>query len=195
MKEKTQIVDNWLPRYTGVPLDGFTGQAARNLLEAENYKSKRFGEFYKAAASSAGCHDNYKDVPFHTGFSHRKVGTNCTTCHVPHAAKVDASGCQECHTKVRAQGNRRPPLPFDTTQALRRMANPPSSSSRAPDQPIEPDEMSPLDDELMASAHDEAPPPDDTATAAARPSKSPTPAAPRSREASTVDRTTFPNSF
>ena len=23
MKEKEQIVDNWLPRYTGVPLDGF----------------------------------------------------------------------------------------------------------------------------------------------------------------------------
>ena len=23
MKDKDQIVDNWLPRYTGVPLDGF----------------------------------------------------------------------------------------------------------------------------------------------------------------------------
>ena len=23
MKDKEQIVDNWLPRYTGVPLDGF----------------------------------------------------------------------------------------------------------------------------------------------------------------------------
>ena len=23
MKEKEQIVENWLPRYTGVPLDGF----------------------------------------------------------------------------------------------------------------------------------------------------------------------------
>ena len=23
MKDKAQIVDNWLPRYTGVPLDGF----------------------------------------------------------------------------------------------------------------------------------------------------------------------------
>ena len=23
MKDKHEIVDNWLPRYTGVPLDGF----------------------------------------------------------------------------------------------------------------------------------------------------------------------------
>ena len=121
----------------------------------------------KNSCASAGCHDNYKDVPFHTGFNHRKVGTSCTTCHVPHAAKVDASGCQECHTKVRAQGNRRPPLPFDTTQALRRMNAPPAA--RPPDEPDAASESEPsMDDgefvatvrgEPVASVLDEAPPP------------------------------------
>ena len=106
----------------------------------------------KKTCASSGCHDNYKDFPFHTGFNHRKVGTSCTTCHTPHSAKVDASGCQECHTKVRSAGNRRPPLPFDTTQALRRMANPPAGSSRPPDEP----DAEPNDEPI---AYEEAPPP------------------------------------
>jgi hypothetical protein len=76
-----------------------------------------------AAANScatAGCHSNWRDNPFHVGASHRRVASQCLTCHVPHAAKVDASQCQGCHVSVRSRGKLQPPLPFDTTQALRR---------------------------------------------------------------------------
>jgi hypothetical protein len=76
-----------------------------------------------AAASScatSGCHASWRDVPFHVGASHKSVGSECLTCHLPHSAKVDASECQGCHEKVRVRGRFKPPLPFDTTQALRR---------------------------------------------------------------------------
>lgn len=76
-----------------------------------------------AAANScatAGCHANWRDEPFHAGASHRRVASQCLTCHLPHAAKVDASQCQGCHVSVRARGKFQPPLPFDTTRALRR---------------------------------------------------------------------------
>ncbi len=84
-----------------------------------------------ASCAAGGCHDNWRDNPFHSGTNHRKVGSQCLTCHVPHKSKVDASGCQDCHLRVRSQSARRPPLPFDTAQALRRMNNPPPS--RPPD--------------------------------------------------------------
>jgi hypothetical protein len=76
-----------------------------------------------AAANScatSGCHANWRDTPFHVGASHRRVGSQCLTCHVPHAAKVDASQCEGCHLSVRSRGKSQPPLPFDTTKALRR---------------------------------------------------------------------------
>jgi hypothetical protein len=31
VKDKEQIVDDWLPRYTGVPLDQFTAQLEENF--------------------------------------------------------------------------------------------------------------------------------------------------------------------
>jgi hypothetical protein len=92
-----------------------------------NPHTQKTPEAAAASCAKGGCHDNWKDNPFHYGANHRKVAEKCITCHEPHKSKVDASGCQDCHTRVRAQGARRPPLPFDTAQALRRMNTPPAS--------------------------------------------------------------------
>ena len=78
------------------------------------------------SCTTAGCHDNWRNNPFHVGVAHRKVGESCQVCHAPHAAKVDPSDCQSCHERVRkaaasgAAGRRlAPPLPFDTLKAKR----------------------------------------------------------------------------
>ncbi|HRX18228.1 MAG TPA: hypothetical protein P5135_04140 [Gemmatimonadales bacterium] len=77
--------------------------------------------------TEAGCHADWRSTPFHTGTAHRAVGEQCLTCHQAHAAKVDASDCVACHEAVRAgDGTLRPPLPFDTTRALRDVASAPS---------------------------------------------------------------------
>lgn len=75
----------------------------------------------KASCTTAGCHANWRDEPFHTGMQHRAMAKDCTTCHTPHAARVDASNCAGCHAQVRQRkdGKLHPPLPFDTTAALR----------------------------------------------------------------------------
>lgn len=70
--------------------------------------------------TTAACHANWREEPFHTGASHRRAAQRCLTCHVPHQAKVDASDCTGCHASVRSRGVARPPLPFDTSSALRR---------------------------------------------------------------------------
>ena len=70
--------------------------------------------------TTAGCHANWRDEPFHVGASHKAVAAQCLTCHLPHSARVDASNCEGCHVSVRSRGKLRPPLPFDTTKALRR---------------------------------------------------------------------------
>lgn len=75
--------------------------------------------------ASAGCHDNWRDEPFHIGREHRRDAAQCETCHLPHQSKVDASDCENCHRAVRARDGRRPPIPFDTTEALRRSPPPP----------------------------------------------------------------------
>jgi nitrate/TMAO reductase-like tetraheme cytochrome c subunit len=83
-----------------------------------------------AAANScttSGCHSNWRDTPFHVGAAHKQIASRCLTCHVPHAAKVDASDCEGCHRSVRSRGGLRPPLPFDTTKALRRAAATPTA--------------------------------------------------------------------
>lgn len=74
--------------------------------------------------ATAQCHSNWRDTPFHTGTSHRRVGEQCLTCHNPHAAKVDPSDCVACHTTVTDKYGtlRVRPLPFDTTRALRPIA-------------------------------------------------------------------------
>jgi hypothetical protein len=72
------------------------------------------------SCASAQCHIDWREVDFHTGPSHRKVAQRCETCHEPHKARVDASDCVGCHETVRSRpGRLRPPLPFDTTKALR----------------------------------------------------------------------------
>lgn len=75
------------------------------------------------SCTTAGCHANWRETPFHTGTSHRRVGEQCLTCHAPHASKVDPSDCVACHTAVRERSpagvRRLPPLPFDTTRVLR----------------------------------------------------------------------------
>jgi hypothetical protein len=73
------------------------------------------------SCTDAQCHANWRDVEFHTGATHRKVAERCEVCHEPHSARVDASDCVGCHKAVRygPRSRLRPPLPFDTTQALR----------------------------------------------------------------------------
>jgi cytochrome c nitrite reductase small subunit len=78
-----------------------------------------------ATCARSGCHADWRARPFHVGPAHRKVGEQCTLCHLPHAAKVDPSDCAGCHAAVRerraqVRGRRlTPPLPFDTTKALK----------------------------------------------------------------------------
>ena len=83
------------------------------------------------SCTTAACHGNWRTVPFHVGAAHRKVAAkaNCITCHTPHQAKVDASDCTGCHANVRSRGNLKPPMPFDTTKALRRASTSPASGT------------------------------------------------------------------
>ena len=86
----------------------------------------------KLSCSNSSCHDTWRSEPFHLGSSHRAVATQCTTCHVPHQARVDASDCAGCHQQVRNRTNQQlqPPLPFDTTAAKERAAADEIPSSR-----------------------------------------------------------------
>jgi hypothetical protein len=76
------------------------------------------------SCASAGCHADWRNEPFHTGLAHRNVAQQCETCHIPHRARVDASDCAGCHASVRERtgGRLRPPEPFDTLKALRRVS-------------------------------------------------------------------------
>jgi hypothetical protein len=75
------------------------------------------------SCATTGCHSDWEKVEFHTGKIHRHAVEHCETCHTPHAARVDASDCAGCHERVRGTVTggkvRKPPLPFDTTKALR----------------------------------------------------------------------------
>ena len=94
------------------------------------------------SCAEGNCHSNWRSVPFHVGAAHRKVAERCQTCHQPHAARVDASDCTGCHTEVRKGGGRiQPPLPFDTTKALRqslRLVEPGRSRGRGDASPPDP---------------------------------------------------------
>ncbi|MEO8226122.1 MAG: hypothetical protein ABI637_01770 [Gemmatimonadota bacterium] len=101
-----------------------------------------------ATCSSAACHADWKKNPFHSGAAHRRIASSperCITCHLPHAARVDASGCEACHTAVREQSKStlHPPLPFDTTRALQRTSVAPPAVSPPPSQPPQPPEHLP----------------------------------------------------
>ncbi len=72
------------------------------------------------SCAEAGCHAEWRSVAFHVGRAHRDVASRCETCHQPHSARVDASDCTGCHQSVREGGGKiQPPMPFDTTEALR----------------------------------------------------------------------------
>ena len=109
----------------------------------------------RKSCATAGCHDDWENVEFHTGKIHRQAVERCETCHTPHAARVDASACAECHERVRGsatgKAGRKPPLPFDTTKALR-------SVSAVPD-PIGPHGKgdAPPDEDLPAALFSPAP--------------------------------------
>lgn len=75
------------------------------------------------SCADANCHATWRTVDFHTGAAHRKVAERCQTCHIPHQARVDASDCVGCHERVRTGSRLRPPLPFDTTKALRQTSS------------------------------------------------------------------------
>jgi len=90
------------------------------------------GEAVKSCAS-AQCHADWRQIPFHVGPAHRGTGTQCLTCHVAHQARQDASDCEGCHRGVRAVSGRRPPVPFDTSAALR----PPQPLAVLPDPGLE----------------------------------------------------------
>jgi hypothetical protein len=86
--------------------------------------------------STRECHGLWNQIPFHYGAQHRRKALQCTLCHSPHAARVDASDCVGCHQRVRdyAPGQRLfPPLPFDTLEALRQSWAPEAPS--APERP------------------------------------------------------------
>ncbi len=76
----------------------------------------------RATCTSSGCHADWRKVAFHVGATHRKATEACTTCHLPHQARVDASDCTGCHQAVRERSRLKPPLPFDTTRVQRRVS-------------------------------------------------------------------------
>jgi hypothetical protein len=116
-----------------------------------------------ATCTNAGCHADWRKEPFHLGERHRKVVEQCTLCHQPHSAKVDPSDCAGCHTAVRARraqvGGRRltPPIPFDTTKALRKVSAAPPPVPFGPrkgkgDGPVLGDDPPPLPPEAVPRA-------------------------------------------
>ena len=81
----------------------------------------------KQSCATAGCHADWKKIPFHVGAQHRKQGETCITCHNPHRSRVDASDCTGCHESVRSRPGGHwltPPMPFDTLKALQSAAPP-----------------------------------------------------------------------
>lgn len=112
----------------------------------------------EARPTCAGCHTNWREEPFHVGASHRQVASQCLTCHVPHASKVDASNCEGCHLAVRNRSARRPPLPFDTTQALRRRSGP-AHDPAADDAPPAPEPEVQQSGDRRSALHVIRPPP------------------------------------
>jgi hypothetical protein len=95
----------------------------------------------RKTCATEGCHADWRDVPFHVGAAHRDAAAECTTCHVPHDARVDASNCAECHEAIRERTRLRPPVPFDTAAAVRRSvqgAHLPRTLLREPPRPQPP---------------------------------------------------------
>jgi hypothetical protein len=86
-----------------------------------------------AQGSCRNCHEDLSRSAFHNGANHRRIQTQCVTCHQPHAASVDASDCVACHNDVRKRGLFKAPLPFDTAAVLRKRVLPSPTPSFAPE--------------------------------------------------------------
>ena len=110
------------------------------------HKQTRPSDAIKSCAS-AGCHSDWRSEPFHTGLRHEKAAQQCTLCHLPHAAAVDASDCGGCHAEVNRRTGGRLHLPegFDTTKALRRTSWVPPAPAPAERQKVKGD-APPFDD-------------------------------------------------
>lgn len=75
--------------------------------------------------ASVGCHADWRQVDFHVGKAHARIGQNCEACHEPHSARVDASDCTGCHERARGSAagkalRRLPPVMFDTAKAVKK---------------------------------------------------------------------------
>ena len=55
MKDKTEIVDNWLPRYTGVPLDQFGEHIPVSYTHLDVYKRQTRHNVTGPAPPLSGC--------------------------------------------------------------------------------------------------------------------------------------------
>jgi len=100
-----------------------------------NPHKQRVARETRASCTTAGCHADWKKIPFHVGAQHRKQGQNCILCHDPHSARVDQSDCVGCHTTVRNRpggAGMQPPLPFDTLKTLRQSALPEAEPPERP---------------------------------------------------------------
>jgi hypothetical protein len=130
----------------------------------------------RQTCTTANCHADWRKELFHVGAQHKKVGEKCLTCHQPHQARVDASDCQGCHERAKVSENGKPfkpPLPFDTTKALRQsLLTPPATAPAAPEPLERPSKVKgdapPLED-TPAVAH---PPPREVRTVPAQPADS-----------------------
>jgi hypothetical protein len=97
-----------------------------------------------ATCTTAQCHGNWRQIPFHQGTAHRRIGERCLVCHDPHAARIDASDCVACHNQVTMRyGSLRPPLPFDTARALRPVPRPRPESPSGEKEVVQPEDLPP----------------------------------------------------
>ena len=91
------------------------------------------------SCTTSGCHTDWENEPFHVGPRHFDTRTQCTLCHEPHRARVDASDCEGCHRTVlekpipgRLRRKLERALPFDTTGALQSRASKGREKPRLP---------------------------------------------------------------
>ena len=109
-----------LPSFTSVndPHNGSCGTC-------HNPHVQKVASDTRKSCTTAGCHADWKKIPFHVGAQHKAKGPECLLCHNPHAARVDQSDCEGCHAAVKQRPDGRwvnPPMPFDTTRALQSSA-------------------------------------------------------------------------
>lgn len=104
-----------------------------------NPHTQSTAEEAEQTCTSAGCHDTWRNEPFHVGASHRRVGSDCQLCHEPHSASVDASDCVACHAAIverddvpaQVRNRLQRAMPFDTSRA-RGSANPAGGPDAGP---------------------------------------------------------------